>query len=145
MQFCRCIQALLSVISEVQPKWDIVAVTEDNVLPTSALTWDVGCKHRTLRHWPGDGSRAMRFFPHDLLANLHAKIQWSGRARLLLVALGELLQCRAENQFAVFLLQRCHSLLEQSLADATSLLRLRVQCAITLAGGAWNVDQLAAL
>ena len=100
------LQALLDVISEMQPKWDIVAFAEADFLGTNALTWDAGCKHRTFRHWLGDGSRAMR-----RLADLHAKVKWSGRTGLLLVSLGELPQRCAEGHFAAFLLHVCHSLL----------------------------------
>ena len=41
--FANGFQALRDVVSEVQPKLDIVAVTEADFLATSALTWHAGC------------------------------------------------------------------------------------------------------
>ena len=76
---------------------------------------------------------------HARLANLHAKVEWSGRAGLLAVSLN------SNKQFALLLVHGCHSYLEESLTDASYLLRLRKAGAVTLACGDWNVDLLPTL
>ena len=133
------IRALLSMVAEVDQQWAVVFISESDFFAEKNDQIDLS-PHLTWRHYPGEGSRAMRFVLRRDFTHLFQSIQWQGRCGLLTLSSG----LRCDQGFASFLgVHGAHGdLLEDTLAAASCLLGLRRPGTKTLVLGDTNVDFL---
>ena len=133
------IRALLSMVAEVDRDWALVFISESDFFAKEDVHIDVS-PHLTWRHYPGEGSRAMRFVLRDKYVHLFQSIDWQGRCGLLSVSSGRR-DCQVSASFLG--VHGAHGdQLEDTLADASSLLGVRSSCCKTLFFGDTNVDFL---
>ena len=136
------IRTLLSLVRECCPQWAVIFISESDFLEKAGDSVDLS-PHRTWRHWPGQGSRAMRFVIRNDVKHLFNSVAWMGRSGVLIMAS----RFESNKQFVNFVgFHGAHGkLISDSFNDLCTLLALGRACSKTLVMGDWHIDILPTL
>ena len=74
------LRTLLNMVHELDSNWGVLFLSEIDFVQSSSPDYDFDLSpHLTWRHWPGEGSRAMRFVVHARFKHLFRNILWEDR------------------------------------------------------------------
>ena len=133
------IRTIIGLVGECRPQWAVIFISESDFLEKASVSVDLS-PHRSWRHWPGQGSRAMRWVIRSDVKHLFHSVAWMGRSRVLTMAS----RFGSNKQFLNFVgLHGAHGeSISDSLSDLSTLLSSCQSCSKTLVMGDWNIDLL---
>ena len=136
------IRTIINMVEDCCPQWAVLFLSESDFLESTDDSVDIS-PHLTWRHWPGHGSRALRWVLRSNVKHLLFSVDWCGRSGSL--TLGS--RFGNNRQFLNFVgLHGAHGDdLCESLSDLSTLCSALKPCSKFLVLGDWNIDLLPSL
>ena len=140
------IQSIVDIVGAIDSQWDVLFISECDFYSTEVLDneheiAEVLAPHRTWRHWPGSGSRSLRFILHSKMVSHLNDMTWCGRVGLLSLYPHDSLQtsCGA----AIMGVHGAHGdAILDTFNDASTLRQLVPAASKVICLGDMNVDML---
>ena len=135
--------AIIDAVVDVLLYWGVIFLSEvDAVRGSDTNDYPI---HYSSRHWPGEGSFAMKFIVRQCLRQMVRSITWRGRCGALHIFQRGPVLGNHSNIYIIGIHVAHGDLQIDTLSDIAFLLRHRPWGSRVLVAGDWNIDQLPSL